>query len=100
MINTDKYMKKHKIIIFFLAALGGIVFFTTQQIPQSYASYRECTNSASGCAKVCGIGKYADVTVNANGSYTCGCAGACGGASTTAGQSCGQNASATCKSDK
>ncbi|HSW89226.1 MAG TPA: hypothetical protein VLG12_08735 [Candidatus Saccharimonadales bacterium] len=65
----------------------------TQQTPKAYASYRECTNAASGCAEVCGINQFADVTANANGTYTCGCAGSCSG---TAGQSCGSGASATC----
>lgn len=64
---------------------------------KEYAAYRECTNSGSACAQVCGQGMYADVTQNVNGTYNCACAGSCAGKGTQ-GQSCGNNASGTCQS--
>ncbi len=80
------------IIAFFI-----FIAVASQFSKSSYAIYRECTNGGSACAQACGLNQYADVTVNANGSYTCGCAGSCANKG-TAGQSCGTNASGTCYS--
>lgn len=88
-----------KITSLVVVIVSFVVFsiFSSTLAQKEYAAYRECTNSGSACAQVCGQGMYADVTQNANGTYNCACAGSCAGKGTQ-GQSCGNNASGTCQS--
>ncbi|HSW96625.1 MAG TPA: hypothetical protein VLF89_02235 [Candidatus Saccharimonadales bacterium] len=89
-----KQFTSKELIKILFSSVFSFLIFAGMLVHQGYASYRECTNSGSGCQQVCGINHFADVTANANGTYTCSCAGPCG--PTTAGQSCGNNASGTC----